>query len=161
MCDYDQTDSGIPGLGNKSHSGIACWISVLISCTEWPSHSVIISEMHWLRLEQTRGARAESFHIRGEINAHRGESKQNTLPFSRARCGNDTVWCFIISSSCLNRSMWICVSLRWINVCYWQWDLSSQSETVRTTQTRILPTCLFITWCPTAHCVCWIVDPGW
>lgn len=33
-------DSWIPGLGNKSHSGIARKIVFLIS--EWPSHSVLI-----------------------------------------------------------------------------------------------------------------------
>lgn len=56
MRDYDQSWFRIPGLENKSHSGIAGNIAFLISCTEWPSHSVIIiTEMHWQRRQQTRG----------------------------------------------------------------------------------------------------------
>lgn len=56
MRDYDQSRIRIPGLGNKSHSGIARRNAFLISCSYWPSHSVIIiAEMHWRRPRRTRG----------------------------------------------------------------------------------------------------------
>lgn len=87
-------DSRIPGLGNKSHSGIARKIAFLIS--EWPSHSVLIITEK--ALTETSANKGEHTHTETRTHAHThtgaspGEGEKcprGILNSSRsARCGN-------------------------------------------------------------------------